>query len=295
MACGRAPIAGRDPRGPRRRPAADRPANVGRRERPTGVAPVDGDPRVSGAAAARPRGAAGGHPRRRRAGPDARLPRRRPSGRRRTRSVARTTGGRRRHRRTSSRSDRPATPRPAVRRSPADREADARPAAASLTRVPRPARPSPPAGTAGGPAVPPRPAGRPSRTEARRRVAAARTGTPPTLDVLEGAAAAHRGRAAADLPDPDVPGQGLRDPVRVDGDHAARLHRLQQRPGAGRQDQLPLRRPRARATSSCSAARTAGAASSSSSSRATRWSAGCSSSARWSGWPRRTRRTSSSG
>ena len=93
-----------------------------------------------------------------------------------------------------------------------------------------------------------------------------------------------RGGAGADLPDPDVPGQGLRHPVRFDGDDAARLRRLQQRPGARRQDQLPVSRTRLPATSSCSAARTAGAARSSSSSRPTRWSAACSCSGRWSGW-----------
>ena len=50
-------------------------------------------------------------------------------------------------------------------------------------------------------------------------------------------------------PHPDVHREGLRDPVGLDGDHAARLHRLPERPGARRQDHSPVLATRSRAMS----------------------------------------------
>ena len=270
MGCGPGPSRPHDPRRaapPVRRPPATatgsirRPVRAARRpSRPARVGVADGEPTRATRAP---------------------VPTRCPTARSRA-AVGRTgPGDHRGHRSAGGRRRRS----PTRRRHGAGRRADPRPQPPSAGRAarpappPRPVGPRPPAAAAG--------AGRAGAAQAQR--------ASPPLVVLEGTAAAHRGGAGADLPDPDVPGQGLRDPVRVDGDDAARLRRLQQRPGAGRQDQLPVRRagpgrrrrvPRPGQLEQRGHRR---------SSRATRWSAACSCSGRWSGWRRRTRRTSSSG
>ena len=94
--------------------------------------------------------------------------------------------------------------------------------------------------------------GRIARRTSRRDLPRAGGGRPQEpgwqatpIDVLEGTADPRRRRAAAHVPHPDVHREGLRDPVGVDGDHAARLHRLPERPGARRQDDLSVLRPAA--------------------------------------------------
>ena len=99
----------------------------------------------------------------------------------------------------------------------------------------RPPVDPPPARDAGGAEPARRDAAPGSRRRPRRKPATKRP-------FWRRAADPDRRRAAADLPDPDVHREGLRDPVGLDGDDAARLHRLPERPGAGRQDHLPASR-----------------------------------------------------